>query len=345
MDTKRMQEYFLSRGMECEVLGIEPIGSGVHGTGYRVTTDKGAYVLKKIGARGFGHDYPSDRASVHLLALDDFGELPRQVRAIDVIAHMPGGGLKSIGGGDEYYLLMHEARGREYFADLDEMADKSELDHQDVIRIRSMAGYLAGIHSIKKDSRTLYYRKLRDTIGHGECLMGVLDSYPEEPPAVLSHAEMAGIEKLCVDWRARLKSKVRRLSEVHGDFHPGNILFTGEGTFTLLDRSRGPWGEPADDIAALTINYVLYGVRTFGGLAGPYLEALKLFYSEYIRLSGDNEICEVMAPFYAFRAVVVAHPNFYPNLTMAERKQLIGFAINVLEAARFEPERAAGYLT
>ena len=46
-------------------------------------------------------------------------------------------------------------------------------------KIRAMAVYLAEIHAMKKDSKTLYWRKLRDTIGHGECLMGVFDTYPD----------------------------------------------------------------------------------------------------------------------------------------------------------------------
>lgn len=55
-----------------------------------------------------------------------------------------------------------------------------------------MTSYLSDIHSIKRDSKSLYWRKIRDTIGHGECLMGVLDTYPE---GILSYKEMANMEK------------------------------------------------------------------------------------------------------------------------------------------------------
>jgi aminoglycoside phosphotransferase (APT) family kinase protein len=43
---------------------------------------------------------------------------------------------------------------------------------------------------------------------------------------------------------------------VHGDFHPWNILFQNDCDFAVLDRSRGEWGDPADDVAPLTINYL-----------------------------------------------------------------------------------------
>ena len=81
-----------------------------------------------------------------------------------------------------------------------------------------MASYLAEIHSIKKIQRHFYWRKLRDTVGHGECLMGVFDTYPD---GSLSYNEMSGIIKKSVDWIYKLKPKHKRLSQIHGDFHPG----------------------------------------------------------------------------------------------------------------------------
>jgi len=116
-----------------------------------------------------------------------------------------------------------------------------------------MARYLAEIHAAKKDSKTLYWRKLRDTVGHGECLMGVFDIYPD---GAVPYDVMTNIIKKSVDWIYRLKPRYKRLSQIHGDFHPGNIWFKNEDDFILLDRSRGPWGEPADDVTALTINYI-----------------------------------------------------------------------------------------
>jgi len=44
-------------------------------------------------------------------------------------------------------------------------------------------------------------------------------------------------------------------------FHPWNLLFRTETDFSVLDRSRGEWGEPADDVAALAVNYLFFGLR------------------------------------------------------------------------------------
>jgi aminoglycoside phosphotransferase family enzyme len=171
--------------------------------------------------------------------------------------------------------------------------------------------------------------------------MGVFDTYPD---GVISYEEMAEIEKRCLDWRVRLKHKFKRLCQIHGDFHPGNIWFKDNKDFILLDRNRGPWGDAADDITALTINYIFFSINHFGRLHGPYLEALKLFYKDYLKKTGDTEILEVVAPFYAFRGVVVANPVFYPQVSQINRRKILDFVIGILETDRFEPERVNEYI-
>jgi hypothetical protein len=319
--------------------------------------------LKDLSPEGLGHDNPSDRASVFLLALDNYKTLPRHIKALDVVALHENGSLHSIGGGKEYFLLMEKADGENYFNDLTEFSKKDYLDDGDIKKIKAMTSYLAEIHAVKKASKTLYWRKLRDTIGHGECLMGVFDTYPD---GTLSYNEMADIVKKSVDWIARLKPKYKRLSQIHGDFHPGNIWFTpstpplgkdstpplpplsmgGEGgvDFILLDRSRGPWGEPADDVTALTINYIFFSLKNHQDIRGAYLEGLNLFFDEYIKASADTEITEVVAPFFAFRGAVVANPVFYPEITSEQRKLIFRFVNNVLKADRFEFKRINDYL-
>jgi hypothetical protein len=187
---------------------IRKLGSGVQGSGFLVEmrTEQGmeSYVVKSLLPEGFGHDYPSDRAAVFLLDLDEYRNLPNHVKAIDVLAEMEDGTVKSIGGGKEYYLMMEKVDGRDYFHDLSGMAGKDRLNLTDVAKIKAMAAYLADIHAVKKDSKTLYWRKLRDTVGHGECLMGVLDIYPD---GTVPYEDMADIIKRSVDWVYRLKPR------------------------------------------------------------------------------------------------------------------------------------------
>jgi len=372
-----LKAYLKEKFKDAISTNIKKLGLGVHGEGFlveiKVPEGFKSYVIKGLFHEGLGHDYPSDRAGVFLLSLDEFKSLPKHVKAIDVLSEMEDGSIKSIGGGKEYYLLMEEAHGINYFNDLTTMAGKKTLDENDKEKIYLMTDYLAEIHSVRKDSKTLYWRKIRDTIGHGECLMGVFDTYPE---GTMDYKEMAEIEKLCIDWRVKLKPRFHRLCQVHGDFHPGNIWFTPpfnssldkvgnmgvskldspptpsprggrvrEGVdFILLDRSRGPWGDAADDVTALTINYIFFSINHYGKLHGAYLEAVRLFFYEYIKKTNDHELHEVVAPFYAFRGVVVANPIFYPEVTPENRQRIFNFVREVLRDKSFNIERVNEYI-
>jgi hypothetical protein len=346
INKKNIERYIRDHfGKDILNVNISKLGSGVQGAGFliEIMTGKGSrsYVLKGLFPEGLGHDYPADRAAVFLQDLVDFNNLRKHVRAIDVLSEREDGSIRSIGGGKEYYLLMERAKGRHYFNDLSGLSSKERLGGLDIKKIIAMTSYLAEIHSVKKISSHLYLRKIRDIIGHGECLMGVFDTYPS---GTISFKEMAQIEKMSVDWRARLKDRSRRLCQIHGDFHPGNIWFKKDGDFTLLDRSRGAWGEAADDVTALTINYIFFSINNFGKVKGPYLEALKLFYDNYVNKTGDSELFKVTAPFYAFRGAVVANPVFYPEVSRANRRKILNFVHNVLNARSFNPDRINEYL-
>jgi len=340
-----IKAYLFGRFKDIISVDIRKLGSGVQGSGFligmKTVAGEKSYVVKTLLSEGFGHDYPSDRAGVFLLDLDEYKNLPGHVKAVDVLAELEDGSVKSVGGGTEYYLLMEKVEGRDYFSDLKSFARKERLDNQDIEKIRAMALYLAGIHALKKDSKTLYWRKLRDTVGHGECLMGVFDIYPDDS---VPYEVMTNIIKKSVDWIYKLKPRYKRLSQIHGDFHPGNIWFKEQNDFVLLDRSRGPWGEPADDVTALAINYLFFSIKRHGDVRGAYQEGLELFFQEYIRASGDKEITEVVAPFFAFRAAVVANPVFYPELSPEARLKIFRFADSVLSSDTFSFKRVNEYL-
>ena len=180
-------------------------------------------------------------------------------------------------------------------------------------------------------------RRVRELLGHGECIFGVVDSYPGE------NRLLEKIEHLCVEWRWKLKRRTHRLRQVHGDFHPWNLLFREGADFTALDRSRGEWGEPADDVTCLTLNYLFFSLQRTGRLEGDFETLWLRFWDRYLERSGDREILEAAAPFFAWRALVMANPLWYPALDEALRKRLLGFALELLGEERFEPRRANEY--
>ena len=113
--------------------------------------------------------------------------------------------------------------------------------------------------------------------------------------------------------------------------------------FTALDRSRGEWGEPADDTSAMSINYVFFSLQTYGKLTGPFEKLFDLFWESYLDKTGDEEMLTVIQPFYAWRGFVIASPLWYPNLALAVRTKLFNFIRNVLSAERFDLHRVNSY--
>jgi hypothetical protein len=111
-----------------------------------------------------------------------------------------------------------------------------------------------------------------------------------------------------------------------------------------LDRSRGEWGEPADDVTAMTINYIFYSLQKYGELAGVFERLYSLFWENYLQKTGDWEILEVVQPFYAWRGLVVASPIWYPNLSHDVRIKLLNFVKNVLRHEKFDLDTVNAYI-
>jgi aminoglycoside phosphotransferase family enzyme len=123
---------------------------------------------------------------------------------------------------------------------------------------------------------------------------------------------------------------------VHGDYHPWNIMFRDGTDLTVLDRSRGEFGEAADDVTSLSVNYLFYSIQKYGKLTREFKTLFDSFIRNYLQETQDHELLEVIQPFYAFRGLVVASPIWYPNIDQQVRQRLFNFVRNVLEAETFD---------
>jgi hypothetical protein len=300
-------------------------------------------ILETMRPGAFGHEHFSDRAGILLWQHSAFNKLPRHVRSVDVGAFTDDESLKSLGNCEEFFIVTDRVNGRPYFRDLDRIKKKERLTDLDRRRCLALSDYLVKIHGVKSDEAGFYVRRVRELVGHGECVMGLCDSYPSGLEYI-NEKDLCEIEKRCVDWRWKLKGKTHRLAQVHGDYHPWNVLFRRGTDFSVLDRSRGKWGEAADDVSAMSINYLFYSLRTSGELEGPFEELFGLFWENYLDKTGDEEILEVVQPFYAWRGLVIASPVWYPNLPLDVRVKLFSFTKRVLETERFDLGEINSYI-
>jgi aminoglycoside phosphotransferase (APT) family kinase protein len=298
-------------------------------------------VVESVRPGPFGHEHMADRAQLMLWAHHAFGALPRHVASLDVGAVRASGELVPLGNAEELFMLAEFVDGHEYADDLLRIRSSGEAVPLDLQRADALCDYLVEIHRVAGPDPGLYVRRVRELVGHGECLFGVADSYPQDGP--VSFDLLKEIERRAIDWRWKLRSRGHRLRQVHGDFHPWNILFREGADFSVLDRSRGEWGEAADDVTCLTLNYLFFSLQRSGRLEGGFERLWRRFWERYLERSGDAELLEVAAPFFAWRGLVMASPVWYPSLDAGVRRKLTRFIVNVLDEARFDPARANAY--
>lgn len=304
-------------------------------------------VLSIMRGDKYGHQFYWDRAAILMFQHETAGRLPRHAKPLGLGYFDVRDRMVAVVEPKEFFSLTELVDGEDYYLHLERIGrDEAALNEQsatqaDIDLSRGFASWLAEIHSAKYEDPDLYLRRVRDLIGASECIFGLVDAYPW-PYGKFPPERFLALEKRIIDWRWKLRRYTHRLSVVHGDFHPWNTLVreeNGRYEFSVLDRSRGEFGEPADDVATMSLNFVLFGLYGQSGtprLKGAFEKLYLSFWEEYLERTGDEEILEVIAPFYVFRGLVIASPQWYPHHPEPVREGLLRFLERVLEDEKFD---------
>lgn len=354
IDAQHLQQYLREKGYaDAQVLSLEFLGStmqaGLKDYGYGrplhiVFQSQGEThhrVLRTMSPDPYGHDRRADRANAVLLSYDTFHSIPQHIEPLDTGYFDDKGNLVSVPRG-EPFLLTNFVEGELYAKDLLRMSRRDALEKDDLARTKALARYLATLHG-ETAPPTQYIRSLRDIVGSGEGIMGLCDSYPSGHSVATPH-RLRAIETEVVRWRWNLKSFAHRARRTHGDFHPFNLLFREGTDFSVLDCSRGGVGEPADDLSALSINYIFFSLQHHRVFHGALREIWNVFWHTYLTETQDTQILDVIAPFFTWRCLVLASPVWYPNIADSLRDRLLRFAERLLENEPFHPDHVDNLL-
>ena len=358
METKISKEiikkYLKEKFKTFELLEYKKLGKGWHGSSYKLMFNSRNklynLILRTKNKSGFSHDYKSDRASCFILAHEMANSIQKHSSSLDVVGVTKNRNLVSLGACNEFFQLVEAIEGTEYMKDLERIKDKRSVGKKDKERALILSNYLVNLHKNKfKGNKQLadsiYKRHLRDCIGHGEMLLGVIDTYPKKI-RFSSQKEITNIIKKCVELRENIKNRHHRLCSIHGDFHPGNIFFQNDNynNLIVLDASREMYGDPADDLTAMAINYIWFALKQKDNFSGHFKELFEIFWKNYIRKANDKEINKIAALFFAFRGTVVAHPLFYKGQSNKTRRKIFNFINNVLEDKVFNYKKINSYI-
>ncbi|MFC1559841.1 hypothetical protein ACFLZ2_02950 [Candidatus Margulisiibacteriota bacterium] len=346
-----MQKYLEEReGSDLSIVSYERLGSGWHGTGYRIKYDINGeikdVILRTLRPVGFSHEYPSDRAKVFILQHEISNSIPKHIKSIDVGGYAENGELISLGKAKEFFQIVEVAEGATYVNDFTRILMSGKLEEGDRKKAELLSNYLVKLHAkkfegLKEMAESIKRRHSRDAIGHGEMMMGVIDTYPKK--SGLNAKELTELVCKAVKFREKIKDTPFVPCRMHGDFHPANIIFHGLD-FQVLDASREAFGDPADDVTTMAINYLWFAVQESGKFAGPFKELFDIYWKNYFAKTKDKLIVKTAAVYFAFRAVVVIHPVFFKDQSEQVRKKMIKFTRNVLSDANFSPSKINQYL-
>ena len=350
-----VQQYLeVKEGRPVKILEYEKLGSGWHGTGYKVKfkSKKAKGKIKEVVIRtlmpaNFSHDWLSDRAKVFVLQHEVARAIPNHINSFDVSGYTKGNELVSLGDVKEFFQIVEVAKGISYSQDFRRIMESGKLADGDIKKAIVLSDYLVKLHSkkfkgSKEELRSIRRRHSRDALGHGEMMIGVVDTYPDNF-SFITKEKLTYIICKAAKFREGIKDVPFTPCRMHGDFHPGNILFDGKN-MTVLDASREVCGDPADDVTTMAINYIWFAVMQSGSFEGPFAKLFNAYWDNYFKKTRDRHILRTAGIYFAFRGVVVAHPVFYGLQSDGVRRKMMRFVDNVLSDKSFDPDKINRYL-
>lgn len=301
---------------DCVVKKIDYVDAGMnkdvrHSIVVRVTytigTEENSVILKVPRYMANGDHHVSNQVRTIMWQRDAFNRLPAHCtcRAAGLVNE--DGSFSELNISAVPFIIEEDIAGDNLFHDFIQ-AESKQQSFLLTERIRRCGEYIGEIHSTKKNDQELQLRVVREYTGR---FLRLVDEFQRVSASFIPFRAVIDCA-LC--WHWRLRDSTERLRMVHGDFHPGNIIFTPDNELRVIDRKHIEWGDPADDLAAFFINILFFSLRKYGRMHDPYIGYARDFFGAYLRVSPDIEIDRFLPPFLLTRLLVLLNPQWYPGL-------------------------------
>jgi len=96
------------------------------------------------------------------------------------------------------------------------------------------------------------------------------------------------------------------------------------------------FGEAADDVTSLSVNYLLYSIQKYGKLAREFKTLFDSFMRNYLQETQDHELLEVIQPFLCFQRACCGKPHLVSEHRSAGATRAVQLRANVLEVETFD---------
>ena len=107
-----------------------------------------------------------------------------------------------------------------------------------------------------------------------------------------------------------------------------------EKEFIAIDASRFPFGDPGIDVGIHAFSsYFQKAIMQEGDYSGPFNELGKIFVSEYIKQTGDNQIAEYMPLYLSAILPIIIRPGVYA-ISEEKRKKIFQTTLSALKQGK-----------